>query len=93
MRSFLSYVKENHGNVFRKLALASMLEPHIQLRQEMISNNSKLIEIEDILLQLDSLKEKIEQLKPELMQPNDEDNLKQLSKNNPENDSKVTFYI
>lgn len=89
MRSFLSYIKENHGNVFRKLALASMLDPHISLRQELNNKNSKLIEIEDILAQLDSLKEVVQLLKPEIVQPNEDENVKQFLRQNGENDSKV----
>ncbi|RNA13661.1 hypothetical protein BpHYR1_016281, partial [Brachionus plicatilis] len=70
-----------------------MLDPHIRLRQEFNSKNLKLIEIEDILVQLDSLREIVQNLKPEIIQPNEDENLKQSSRQNTENnDSKRSSF-
>lgn len=52
----MGYIKENHGNVFRKVAFSSMIESYIKLNQEIQVKNLKLKEIDDKLSELDKLK-------------------------------------
>jgi hypothetical protein len=49
----LSYVKENHGGIFRKLAFSSMLEPFIKFNQDVSTRELKLKELDVRLSELD----------------------------------------
>lgn len=56
MRNLLSYVKENHGGIFRKLAFSCMLEPLIKLNQDLSAQELKLKELDVRLNELDKFK-------------------------------------
>lgn len=56
IRNLLSYIKENHGGLFRRVAFSSMLEPYMKLNQEVNLKNMKLKEIDQRLAELDMLK-------------------------------------
>ena len=66
IRNLLSYIKENHGSVFRRIAFSSMLEPFIKLSQEMNIKNLKLKEIDHKLNELDMLKQLLSNLRDSL---------------------------
>jgi hypothetical protein len=56
IRNFLSYIKENHGGIFRKLAFSTMLESYIKLNQELTKKALKLKEIDERINELDKLR-------------------------------------
>jgi hypothetical protein len=68
VRNFLSYIKENHGGIFRKLAFSSMLESYIKLNQEVNTKNLKLRELDHRLAELEKYRSIMATLK-DLQQP------------------------
>ena len=54
IRSLISFIKENHGGIFRKIAFSSMLEPYIKIKQE---NHLKTMRIKKIDSKLNEIKE------------------------------------
>ena len=87
IRSFLGYIKENHGNIFRKVALSNMLDSYIKINQESQIKNLKLAEIDDILTELDKLKIILSNYVPEEEIPS------RSVRPNIENDSKVCLIL
>lgn len=63
IRNFLSYIKENHGGIFRKLAFSAMLESYIKLNQDINKKSQKLKEIDERLNELNKLKVHMSNLK------------------------------
>ncbi len=66
IRSFLAFIKENHGGVFKRVAFSSMLEPFIKLNQEINLKNMKLKEIDQRLNELDMFKTLLNNLRDSL---------------------------
>ncbi|CAF1057810.1 unnamed protein product [Brachionus calyciflorus] len=88
-------MKENHGNIFRKIALSNMLDSYIKINQETQIKNLKLIEIDDKLKELDKLKQIISNhvaIKPEMAHLIEEENPHRIMKSNLENDSKRSSF-
>ena len=57
IRNLLSYIKENHGGIFRKVAFSSMLEPLIKLKAESQRRNLRLKQADEKLMELDRLRD------------------------------------
>lgn len=57
IRNLLSFVKENHGGTFRKIAFAALLEPLVKLKQENQQRLLRLGQIDQKLVELKQLRE------------------------------------
>ena len=60
IRSIICYIKENHGNIFRKVAFSNMLEPYIKLNQNKNLRALKLKEIDQKLSEIKSYQKLLE---------------------------------
>ncbi len=52
IRSLICYIKENHGNIFRKVSFSNMLEPYIKLSHDQSVKTAKLKEIDQKLVEI-----------------------------------------
>ena len=48
----ICYIKENHGNIFRKVSFSNMLEPYIKLSHDKSAKVAKLKEIDQKLIEI-----------------------------------------
>ena len=57
------YIKENHGNIFRKVSFSNMLEPYVRLNQQKNAKQMKLKKLEKKLNEIKNYKNVLENYK------------------------------
>jgi len=62
IRNLLSFVKENHGGTFRKIAFAALLEPLVKLKQENQQRLLRLGQIDTVTMMMPKVLQQIKSL-------------------------------